>query len=211
MSLPIQSVLSWGSATTTTVISAPYILTRLFLCLGFIALGMAASEGGGGPADILLPIQFEGFSPDTIEDLQVILARPEDLALMTQYLTDHAEYTAQLNTLFHQRVHDIADLRAMGADPYEFTNNLTTEQIRYIIDRGTHLIDMRAQLNYIFESTLRDNVTVASLLEVHLIAPSITVPGVCVDELSQNGDELFKFFHDNIGGFFSVVGIFIPG
>lgn len=167
--------------------------------------------GGGGPGDIVLPEQFGVFTPEILMDFKRILARPEDLALMTHYLTEHAEYTAQLTTMFDERVHEIADLRAMGADPYEFTNNLSTEQIRYIIDTGNHILDMRGQLDSIFESTLSNNVTVASLLEEHLIAPTILVPGVCADELSQNGDELFKFFHNNIGGFFSVVGIFLPG
>lgn len=170
-----------------------------------------SSFGGGGPANMLLTEQFAVLTPENLTDLQAILARPEDLALMTNYVTEHAEYTAQLNAMFDARVHEIADLRAMGADPYEFTNNLSTEQIRYIVDTGNHLLDMRSQLNHIFEMTLRDNVTVASLFEENLIAPTILVPGVCVDELSENGDELFRFFQDNLGGFLSVVGVFLPG
>lgn len=209
-SLPIQSILSFSSTTSTSLILLPYFVTTLFVSLAFMCMGFAASDGGGEILALELPIEFANFSPEVLVRLQEVLSRPEDLALMTQFITDHAVYAGHLNTMLDLRVHEIADLRAMGLNPYEFTNNLTTDQIRYVIDAGNRLIDMRAQLDPIFQTILTGDVTLASLFQEHLIAPSILIPGVCLDELSENGDELFKFFDGHIGGFFSVVGIFLP-
>jgi hypothetical protein len=125
---------------------------------------------------------------------------------ITDYLSKFCDYSYYLAGVLGGMA--LSDLHSteQGLGNKSIVYDFTPEQITHLLEKGSELLLLRIHTDNLLEEALNDHPTLSALFTEHQITSLIEIPGTWVEAFSENGDELFKFFTENIGILFSVTG-----
>ena len=207
VSLPMQSII--GGLATGLVTSTPFIYKYLpfipiGVFLGMVVLGVVPTDTTGLPQDTpelynVLPEQLMQLPEDIRRLIYQKLLEGDYKDNVADYLSKYTQYRSYISGMN-------VNLTLNNWENVQKSFVIAPENIQYLIDKGNELLHLRIHIDNVAEEVLSEHNSLSALLCEHDVLPLIEIPGEWVDVFSQNGDELFELFNNNIGTIFSVKG-----